>query len=106
MERVGANAIPLSVEQEELDIALDEWAYTGECVDHEEPFETCQMCDKEHLRYHFLIENDATGKSLWVGSECITRFGVDAIGPDGELVQGEGAARIVKADRQRMIEDA
>lgn len=104
--RVAENVLPLSEEQDDLDLALDEWTYTGECIDHEEPFERCQMCAKDGLRYHFLIENDRTDKALWVGSECITRFGVDAIGPGGEVVRGEAAIQLVTADRQRMIEDA
>jgi hypothetical protein len=104
--RVKANLLPLSKERHDLDIALEEWAYTGECLDYEEPFETCQMCDKDSLRYHFLIENGYTGNALWVGSECITRFNVGAIAPDGTLVQGEGAARLVQADRNRLIEEA
>ncbi len=41
---------------------------TEHTIDHEEPVETCQLCEHEQLRYHFEIKNAITNKALLVGS--------------------------------------
>lgn len=73
--RVAENILPLSVAGT-LPAAFREWHFTGQTVDHEIPEETCRLCDKERLRYHFEIRNDQTGYRLDVGSECILKFQV------------------------------
>lgn len=105
-KRVARNIFPLSVEQADLDVALAEWFYTGTCEDHEEPFETCQMCEQEGLRYHFLIANIQTRNALWVGSECILQFDMGAIDRAGVVVHGPAAEQIVKRDRQKLQDEA
>jgi hypothetical protein len=72
-QRVGGNILPLSVGST-LPEAFEEWSFTDNTVDHEEPIETCQLCDQEELRYHFEIKNALTHKCLWVGSQCILKF--------------------------------
>ena len=72
-QRVRDNILPLSVGAS-LPEAFEEWSFTENTVDHEEPIETCQLCDQEELRYHFEIKNALTHKCLWVGSQCILKF--------------------------------
>jgi len=74
-QRVRDNILPLSVGST-LPEAFEEWSFTERTEDHEEPIETCQLCEQEDLRYHFEIRNALTGKTLWVGSQCILKFGL------------------------------
>jgi len=104
--RVAENILPLSSNQTTLTEALREWIYTGHCEDYGEPTVDCQMCEKEGLRYHFEIANRLTHFHLQVGSECIIRFTVAVIGPDGLPLESEEGAKVVRADRARLIEEA
>lgn len=104
--RVCTNLFPLSVEKESLAKALKEWAQTGDMIDHMVAKAVCEMCGKQPIRYHFEIANDHTDKTLWVGSECIEKFGVDAVLPDGTRVSGDEAVKVVRKNRAKMIEDA
>ena len=71
--KVRQNILPLSVGRT-LPEAFEEWSFTDVTEDHESAEEVCQLCDKEGLRYHFLIKNVLTGAHLWVGSHCILQF--------------------------------
>lgn len=105
-KRVAEHVFPLSVEQNDLDVALREWFYTGEHLDHEELIETCEMCEQEGLRYHFRIANTLTHNLLWVGSECILRFELGAADEAGVVVHGAAAEKIVVQHRQELVEAA
>jgi len=72
-QRVRDNILPLSVAGS-LPDAFEEWSFTDEMVDHEQPTETCELCEHEELRYHFRIRNALTKNTLWVGSQCILKF--------------------------------
>lgn len=98
--RVRENILPLSVAGT-LPEAFREWRFTGETIDHELPEETCRLCDKEGLRYHFEIYNDRTGHRLDVGSECILKFQVAVFDQGRELNPEE--ARKALADRMRQM---
>jgi len=104
--RVAEHIFPLSVEKHDLDVALREWFYTGEHLDHEVPIETCEMCEQEGLRYHFRIANTRTHHMLWVGSECILRFNMGAVDEAGIVVHGTAAEKIVVQHRQELVETA
>ncbi|QUG93103.1 hypothetical protein GR140_30520 (plasmid) [Pseudomonas putida] len=71
--RVFDNIVPLSI-AEKLPEAFAEWSFTDQVRDHEAPTADCQLCDQEHVRYHYQIRNGFTGNTLWVGSQCILRF--------------------------------
>jgi len=101
--RAAANLLPLSREHRSLARALREWLYTGDMYDYEEPTETCQLCDHPDLRYHFEVANRSTGHKLLVGSECITRFGILAVGEDGAILSAERTARKVRRDRASLV---
>ena len=94
-QRVRQNILPLSV-AESLPEAFEEWTFTDDIRDHEEPVERCQLCEQEHLRYHFKIRNALTKKVLWVGSQCILRFGLSVF-EDGLKLSGQQAK--IKLDR-------
>lgn len=74
-QRVRDNILPLSVASA-LPEAFEEWSFTERTIDHEEPIETCRLCDKEEVRYHYEIKNALTNKRLWVGSQCILQFNI------------------------------
>ena len=46
-QRVWANLVPLS-EGDTLPEAFEEWSFTDNVQDHEEPIETCQLCELTH----------------------------------------------------------
>jgi hypothetical protein len=74
-QRVRDSILPHSVAAT-LPKAFEEWRFTGQTYDHEEPHETCQLCGQEGLRYHFEIQNGFTNHRLDVGSHCILQFNV------------------------------
>jgi len=92
--RVRNNILPLSV-AETLPEAFEEWSFTYRTIDHEDASESCQLCEKESLRYHFQIKNSLTGKLLWVGSQCILKFGLSIF---------EGNHRLSPADAKKKLD--
>jgi hypothetical protein len=73
-QTVAKNLLPLSV-ADTLEEAMREWYATGECVVRDEADGTCDLCEKEAIRYEFEINNDLNGNELTaVGSKCITKF--------------------------------
>ena len=89
--RVKQNILPLSI-ADNLPAAFDEWFFTEETYDHETPDAECHLCDKEEIRYHFQIRNKYTEKELWVGSQCILKFGL-AVYESGLLLEPREAKR-------------
>jgi len=90
---VCRNILPLSVSQF-LPEAFKECYFTGYTYDYGKPVETCQLCEKEELRYHFQIMNSLTEKALMVGSQCILKFDV-AVFEDGlKLDRKEAASKL------------
>ena len=70
--------------------AFKEWFFTELTHDHETADATCELCDKEEIRYHFQIENQYTHKQLWVGSQCILKFGL-SVYDDGVILSAKAA---------------
>ena len=104
--RAARNLMPLSLEQYDLAVALQEWVYERNVVVLESPREVCQLCDHPRLRYQFEIFNQYTGHSLYIGSECIKRFAIGVRSEGGAVITGEAADRSVDADRRRMEQEA
>ena len=104
--RAAANLLPLSEEKENLRTALKEWFYTGEMHDLKEAEKICQLCDHPNIRYQFLIENSYTFNSLWIGSECITKFKIQAIDESGLVLDHEQTKEKVHRDKRKLISDA
>lgn len=103
-QRVRKNILPLSV-AELLPEAFEEWTFTDEIRDHEEPVETCQLCEQEQLRYHFMIRNALTKEVLWVGSQCILKFGLSVF-EDGLRLSGQQAKKKLDRLTQQMRLDS
>jgi hypothetical protein len=81
-QRVRQSILPLSL-TDTLPTAFEEWHFTGNAVDHEEPCKTCELCGQEGLRYHFEIANAYTDHTLQVGSHCILQFNLAVYDEDG-----------------------
>ena len=102
-QRVRRNILPLSV-AESLPEAFEEWTFTDEIKDHEEPIETCQLCEQEQLRYHFKIRNALTTKVLWVGSQCILRFGLSVFEDGLRLSDKQAKKKLERLTQQMRLE--
>lgn len=93
-KRVWDNILPLSV-GDNLPEVFEEWSFTDVVRDHEQATETCQLCDQESLRYQFEIRNALTSHTLWVGSQCILRFGLSVF---------EAGQRLSASDTQKKLD--
>lgn len=99
-QRVRDNILPLSIGGT-LPEAFEEWSFTEETLDHESPVAICKLCDKDKLRYHFLIQNYFTKKTLWVGSHCILQFNLSVF-EDGHRLSPIQSKKKLKKLTQKM----
>lgn len=102
-QRVRDSILPLSV-ADTLPKAFGEWRFTGNCEDHEQPIETCELCGQEGLRYHFEIFNSLTNHSLEVGSHCILQFDVAVYEGSRRLSPGEAKKKLDKLTQLMRLE--
>lgn len=102
-QRVRDNILPLSVAAT-LPEAFEEWSFTENTVDHGEPIETCQLCEHEDLRYHFEIQNAITKKTLWVGSQCILKFGLSVFEDGVRLTQKQTKKKLDRLMQKMRLE--
>lgn len=86
LENSKKNLLALSKEKQNFPKAVKEWFYTGETIDYHEPTETCELCEKDELRYHFEIKNELKNHLL-VGSKCIEKFDITVIDSEGNEVK-------------------
>jgi len=102
-QRVRDNILPISVGST-LPEAFEEWSFTERIHDHEQPIETCQLCEQEALRYHFEIRNAFTKSTLWVGSQCILKFGLSVFESGRRLSESEAKKKLDRLMRQMQLE--
>ncbi|MBN9787689.1 hypothetical protein DMP17_03665 [Pseudonocardia sp. TMWB2A] len=102
-QRVRDSILPLSVAGN-LPAAFDEWSFTDNTVDHEQPVETCELCGQQDLRYHFEIANHYTDATLWVGSHCILQFDVAVMEKGRRLSPAEAKRHLTKLTQQMQLE--
>ncbi|WP_230383188.1 hypothetical protein [Paracoccus shanxieyensis] len=102
-QRVRDSILPLSVAGT-LPAAFNEWSFTDNTVDHEQPIETCELCGQQDLRYHFEIANHYTDATLWVGSHCILQFDVAVIEKGRRLSPAEAKRHLTKLTQQMHLE--
>jgi hypothetical protein len=103
-QRVRDSILPLSV-GDTLPKAFEEWSVTENVVDHETPQETCELCGQESLRYHFEIRNSLNKKTMWIGSQCILRFGLSVF-ENGRVLSSEDAKKKINRIMDQMRQDA
>src|ERR1700727_2585947 len=101
--RVRESILPLSV-ADTLPKAFEEWHFTGSTTDHEEPCETCQLCEQEGLRYHFEIRNVYTQHVLQVGSHCILQFNLAVFEDGRRLSSAEAKKKLDKLTQQMRLD--
>lgn len=104
LENSKKNILPRSVEQTDFKEALKEWSFTGNIIDHEEPIEICELCEKDDLRYEFEISN-ALGNTLWVGSKCIDKFDITVIDEFGDEVTGNKNTYLLKQAKKQHVKN-
>jgi hypothetical protein len=102
-QRVRDNILPISIGRT-LPEAFEEWSFTEHTQDHEQPIETCQLCEQEALRYHFEIRNALTKKTLWVGSQCILKFGLSVFESGHRLSESDAKKKLERLMRQMQLE--
>ncbi len=102
-QRVRDSILPLSV-GDTLPKAFEEWHFTGNTEDHEEPCETCELCGQERLRYHFEICNELTDYKLQVGSHCILQFDVAVYDDGRRLTPAEAKKKLDKLTQQMRLD--
>lgn len=73
-ERNASKNILANSNSQNFKAALVEWEFSGVVNDYKLRCISCEMCEHEKLRYHFVIKNPTTGKELKVGSSCILKF--------------------------------
>lgn len=106
VQRVRQNLLPLSLEKQDLTLALKEWYYAGTAYDLEVDTEDCELCDHPNIRFQFEIYNQFTEQVLMVGSECITKFDIAAQDDAGRILGKKASKRKVAQDRRKLIDDA
>jgi len=101
--RVRENILPLSLAGT-LPEAFKEWYFAEKIQDHENCEATCELCDQEDLRYHFLIRNQHTKRELWVGSKCILKFGLSVYDGNRLLDDDQAKKKLNKLTQKMQIE--
>lgn len=100
---VCTSILPRSIAQT-LPRAFREWRFTENTIDHGGPIETCQLCGKEKIRYHFEIGNEQTDENLWVGSHCILKFDVAVMDGGIKLSPEKAKQRLDKLTKRMQYE--
>lgn len=103
-QRVRENILPLSVSTN-MEEVFKEWVFTEVTEDYGSPSEICELCDKDHLRYHFQITNVHTKYNLNVGSDCIQKFEVPVYDNGKILSKAQTKQKLDKLVR-KMHEDS
>jgi len=102
-QRVRDSILPLSVGKT-LPEAFEEWSFTERTIDHEEPIETCELCEQEALRYHFEIKNHLTKNQMMVGSKCILKFGLSVFEEGRKLNPTDAKKKLDRLMQQMRLE--
>ena len=102
-QRVRDSILPRSVARS-LPKAFEEWSVTGHTIDYGEAVETCQLCEHEHLRYHFEIRNTLTSEMLLVGSKCILTFDIPVFENGVRLATSQAKKKLEHLIRQKRLD--
>ena len=94
-ENCKKNLLEYSFEKENYDTALNEWYFFNEIIDNNEYFEnnlsrpSCELCEREDLRWQFVIYNVNNNNQLKVGSSCIKQFNIALMEKNGNKIYGK-----------------
>ncbi|RYE24768.1 MAG: hypothetical protein EOP51_06295 [Sphingobacteriales bacterium] len=99
------NIFPLSAEKNDFKLAIAEWFFTGNIVDHEHAQEYCQLCEKDQLRYHYEITNKLDNVLL-VGSTCIDKFDIKVYDEFGNEISEKKSAYLSKLVKRKNVRKA
>lgn len=102
MKNSCKNLLPLSEDKEDFKEAVKEWFFTGAIVDYEAPTETCELCEKDEVRYQYEIKN-GLNNTLWVGSKCIDKFDITVFDENGNEVTEKKEYYLQKQARKQHI---
>jgi hypothetical protein len=95
IENCKNNLLEYSFEKSDYAIALEEWYFYDEVIDNNEFMETsvskpsCELCEREDLRWQFVIYNHNNNNQLKVGSSCIKQFNVALLDKNGTKIYGK-----------------
>ncbi|MDR2942285.1 MAG: hypothetical protein LBV17_06820 [Treponema sp.] len=95
IENCKKNLLEHSIEKDDYEIALDEWYFLDEVIDNNEFLEintsrpSCELCEREDLRWQFVIFNKKNNNQLKVGSSCIKQFNVALLDKSGNKIYGK-----------------
>jgi len=89
------NLLKYSMENENYEIAINEWYFNHEVIDNNEFADendsrpSCELCEHEDLRWQFVLYNVNNGNQLKVGSSCIKQFNIALLEKDGRKIYGK-----------------
>jgi hypothetical protein len=89
------NIFKYSLENENYDIALNEWYFYNEVIDNNDFLDvniskpSCELCEHEDLRWQFVIYNIHNNNQLKVGSSCIKQFNIALMDKNGNKIYGK-----------------
>lgn len=104
-DRARTALLPLSREKKDLKRAITEWRPTGTVNADEECSDTCGLCGHKGLRYQFQIRNTQNGNELWVGSECIRKFGIRGRNEDERELTELDTSQLLSTNRRRLVNE-
>jgi len=108
LDRISDQLLPLSQDQTDPLVALAEWRCSlspGSTIVYDSPV-VCELCLEESLLTHYLIENDKTRRTLWVGSTCIERPALAVYSVDGRQLAQEEVSTALRGEARRVQEEA
>lgn len=104
--KVHSDLERLPSEDQTLKNLIEQWFYTGICVDYQKAKQACELCEHQGLRWHFEIQNRYNDNTLNIGSRCITKFSDDyglAVEDNGERFTGSDAKSFI-SNQVKMVE--
>ena len=95
LENCKKNLLKNSFEKMDYEKALNEWHFYNEVIDNNSIYDinglkpSCELCEREDLRWQFVIFNVNNNNQLKVGSSCIKQFNVALMDNYGNKIYGK-----------------
>ena len=100
-ENCKKNLLEYSHEKMNYITALKEWYFNYEVIDNNEYFDvnvskkSCELCEREDIRWQFTIINIYNNNQLKVGSSCIKQFDVVLVDKNGNKIYGKERNKMI-----------